>query len=429
MMTLIARCLAAALLAVPPMDAAAPEGPATVKPVKTAEGWTLQVNGKPFYVKGISCNDAVGDKGEDLLQLVREAGANTVRIYGEATEDYLNRAHARGLKVNVGFWFNAIRLKTTESYLDAGHRHALKMMALDYVDRFKDHPALLTWTMGNEVFSFTEKEEQKEAFGAFLEDLVQEIHRRDPKHPVIYSSSHVRCLPYVKRLVPSIDILGVNVTGGAGSAVQWGARNGFDKPMLVTEFAPLGAWEQRKDANGLPYDPFDQLKAENYVSSWRQIQANPHTCVGGFAFVLGAFRNQDSLTWYNMNFGGLKRAGYWTIRELYTGEKPANQPPKIFNMQVSKVSKLKKGQKIDVAVRAMDAESDPLQYDYFITNIANDPLIVEKPVFFPAEPEVKGPGQATVRVPRAKGDYRVYVTVTDGRENIAIADRSIRVGR
>jgi hypothetical protein len=393
---------------------------------KEASGWVMRVDGQPFYIKGVSCNDGMAD-GVDYLALVAGTGANTVRLYGDATQEYLDLAQKHGLKVNVGFWTNAIRLKTKESYRDLKYTADLKRKALALVRQFKDHPAVLTWTMGNETFIFTEKEEEREAYGRFLEDLVQAIHQEDPNHPVIYSSSYTRCLPYLKRLVPSIDIVGVNVTGGAGGAIAWAQKNDFDRPVIVTEFAPLGAWEMRKDPNDQPYDQFDHLKAEMYTSSWRQMQANPQACIGGFAFVMGGFRNQDSLTWYNMNYGELKRWGYWTVHEIYTGKKPENRPPKITNITVDPIQKLKRGNRTTLKLTAADAENDPLTYDYFITNIANDPLIVEKPTFYPADPQSSEPGVATLQVPKKRGIYRIYGKVNDGQGNTAIADRTIQV--
>jgi hypothetical protein len=407
----------------PPLQAA----PISVRTVKTSAGWQLQVNGQPYYIRGIACNDALGDKGEDLLALVAQTGANTVRIYGDVTDDYLNSAQKQGLKVNVGFWFNAIRQGSQESYLNATHRQELKQKALDYVRRYKNHPAVLYWTMGNEVFSFTDNEAEKEAYGHFLEDLVLAIHKEDPNHPVLYASSYTRCLTDLKKWVPDIDLIGVNVTGGAGAATHWGEKNGFDKPVVVSEYGPLGSWEQRKDVNAAPYDPFDQFKAENYVSSWRQIQSNPQSCIGGFAFVMGRLRNQDSLTWYNMNYGSLRRGGYWAIYELYQGKKPTNVPPKITHMSVSPMSQVKAGSRVQVQVLATDVNGDPLTYDYYVTNIAKDPLIVEKPIFYEAKPEVSRPGEAKVLVPTDPGLYRIYAFVYDGHENVAIADQSVQV--
>jgi hypothetical protein len=195
----------------------------------------------------------------------------------------------------------------------------------------------------------------------------------------------------------------------------------------VTEFGPLGAWDCPKDKNGIPFDPYDHVKSNDYASIWRQIKEASAKCLGGFSFVLGEPRNQDSLSWYNLNYGELKRDAFWTLYAAFRGRKAPERAPKITGMTLSKAEHLAPGQRIDVKVTASDADHDKLTYEYFITSIASDPLIVEPPSFYPAETEVYGPGQASVRVPNDPGRYRVYALVTDGRKNAAITSRSVHV--
>src|ERR1019366_1125442 len=100
--------------------------------------------------------------------------------------------------------------------------------------------------------------------------------------------------------------------------------------------------------------------------SWRQILASPRTCIGGFAFALGGFRNQDSLTWYNMNFGDLKRAGYWAVQEIFTGQKPAVAFPKVSLFTVEPSSGVAPGNRVELELRATAPDPAALTYDYFI---------------------------------------------------------------
>ena len=80
-----------------------------------------------------------------------------------------------------------------------------------------------------------------------------------------------------------------------------------------------------------------------------------------------------------------------------------------------------------VRTEAGDPDGDRLRYRYFITNIATDPWIVEPPTFYPTPIIRSGPGEAIMVVPNDPGIYRVYVTVSDGHNNLAVANRSIRV--
>lgn len=399
-----------------------------VKVVKNDAGsWDLMVNGEPFEVKGIGCNQAQGEKGEDYIQMAQEMGANTLRTWGDTPRAYLDRAQKAKLKVDVGIWINPIRSGSPESFKDGGYLAGLKATILNYVEGMKDHPALLAWNIGNEVFAYTEQEDERIAFGQFLNDLIKAVHDEDPEHPVVYAASSTKDLPYLQKYVPALDIVGANIYGSFSPVLGWMRSHQYEKPLLVTEFGPLGSWDQSKDTNGMAYDPFDQLKAANYESLWRQIEAASEQSLGGIAFVLGEPRNQDSLTWFNVNLGEDRREAYWRLYTLYTGLKPDNRPPKIFEFRMDVGGGIGAGEKFTVSASAKDPEDDELDYSYFITSIASDPLIVEPPKYFPVEVEALGPGRTRLEAPKEVGTYRVYVAVKDGKGNVAVANRVLEV--
>jgi len=384
------------------------------------------VNDQPFWIKGVGCNAATGPRGEDYLLMAKDMGANAVHTWGMAPRSYLDKAHSYGLKVNVGVWLNPIRGQKNESYLDFSYRERLRQKIMEYVHQMKDHPALLFWTVGNEVFTFTEADEEKEAFGAFLKELLHLIHEEDPDHPVTYASAGTQDLVYLKKYLPSLDFVGINTYGEFSSIQQSLEKNGYEKPFYLNEYGPTGSWELAHDENDMPWDPLDPIKAGNYESLWKQVENRRSECLGGFAFVLGPMRNQDSLTWFNINYGDLKREAYWKLFSLYTGKKSSHRCPRIRQFKVDRVSGIHPGERINVQVDASDSNS-PITYNYFITNVCDDPLIVEEPVFYPTDPQIKTPGTARLKVPLKPGIYRVYVCVADNHKNAAIADRSIQV--
>jgi hypothetical protein len=391
--------------------------------------WKLLVGYKRFFVKGVGCQQAVGEKGEDYLKMAHDMGANAVRTWGGAPRSYLDRAEQNDLMVDLGIWLNPIReTGGKESYQDADYRHTLQASILKYVNTMKDHPALLMWNIGNEAFAYTDDPKEKAALGHFLEEMVKEVHAVDPNHPILYSCSADRDLADVEKYVPDLDIMGTNVYGSLSPVLGWMRNNGKERPVLVTEFGPLGSWDCPKDKNGIPFDPMDHVKSSDYASVWRQIAAAETKCLGGFAFVLGEPRNQDSLSWYNVNYGELRRDAFWLLYQMYTLLTPPNRPPKFSEMHVDKAKDLAPGERIEVWATAHDKENDKIQYDYFITHIAGDPLIVEPARFYPVEAEKLGPGHARLKVPNDPGSYRVYVLATDGHQNAAIINRSIRVG-
>jgi hypothetical protein len=409
-------------LAVPPLFAA------PVQLLRSAAGWKLEVAGRPFFVKGVGCNSARGEHGEDYLKMAREMGANAVRTWGIVPGWYFDQAGVNGLLVDAGVWFNPVRNAMPGSYTDGRYRRQLTRETLAYVRQMKNHPALLSWNLGNEVFSHTDSERERKAFGEFLKGLVDAVHKEDPNHPVIYSSPDgTGELRYLKAYVPNLDIVGINTYGGYLSAIRWLKANGYDKPVIATEFGCRGARHQPRDSNAMPADPFDQSKAFDYASVWRQIKGSRGQGLGGFAFVIGSQRNQDSLTWFNLNYGRERRQTFWELYTLYTGKRPANACPRIDAMTVEPAGPLAPGERTTVRTVASDPDGDRLQYRYCITNIATDPLIVDPPTFYPAPSVRTAPGEASVVVPDDPGTYRVYVLVSDGHHNVAVADRSIRV--
>jgi hypothetical protein len=409
---------------------AASAGAAPVRVVTGAGGSTLEVDGKPFLVKGVGCNTAEGADGEDYLGMARDMGANAVRTWGVMPRDYFDKAQADGLLVDAGIWFNPIRGTMKESYRDTEHRRKLKADALAYVHELKDHPAILSWNLGNEVFAFTDSDREKEAFGKFLEDLAKAVKKEDPNHPIIYACAGGRDIEWIHRLVPSVDIVGINTYGGYRGAAQKLAALGDKRPVIATEFGPRGAWDMKKDVSGLPFEPDDHSKAIQYADLWREVSdSSSSATLGGFAFVLGESRNQDSLTWWNLNYGALKREGYWAMYTAFTGQEPANRPPRIRVLKVSRVTDLAPGEAIDLDVEASDPDGDALEHGGLVTDVATDPLIVQQPRFFPLNPEILSPDKSKVRVhvPNEPGLYRLCVYVRDGKGNMAAATRGLKV--
>jgi Glycosyl hydrolases family 2, TIM barrel domain len=403
--------------------------PSRVTIVKDKGEWKLLVSHKRFFIKGIGCQQAFGEKGEDYLHMAHEMGANAVRTWGGASRSYLDHAQENDLMVDLGIWLNPIReTGSKESYQNADYRKTLRQQIRQYVHDMKDHPALLMWNLGNETFAYTDDPKEKAALGHFLQEMVRDVHAEDPNHPVIYSCSADRDLPDVEKYVPALDAIGTNVYGSLSPVLGWMRNNGKEKPVVVTEFGPLGSWDCPKDKNGLAFDPMDNVKSDDYASIWRQIVDAQAKCLGGFAFVLGEPRNQDSLTWYNVNQGELKRASFWTLYKAYTQMPPPNRPPEYSEMRVDVSTAVAPGQRIEVWAMATDPEKDKIDYDYFVTAITADPLIVEPPKFYPVAVEKLGPGHARLSVPNDPGLYRVYVQASDTHQNAAIIDRSIRVG-
>ena len=390
--------------------------------------WELNVNSRSFFVKGAGCGNAVGKNGEDYLKLAQEMGANCVRTWGidQGTQEYLDKAAAYGLMVNAGIWLNVPDAERKITYRGpCEFVDAMRTQALDYVRMFKDHPAILMWNVGNEVLVFTKEEEERLAFCRFLEDLVQEIHRIDPNHPVVYADAAHVSLNYLKRYVPSLDIMGMNIYGSVRAAHgAWDSLNA-DRPYLITEFGPSLPMYSGRDRHQQAREPGDYQKAIIYRNMARHVQEFKGYNLGGFAFHLGE-TTQDSMTWWNLNERGEKRQSFWAVYEAYTGNPAPGAAPKIADMTLSKEMGIEPGETIEVNVRAGLPAGGTPSYEYCVSTSQEGVLQYYVNTFVPVS--VRGEGsQVRIAAPEKEGIYRLYCFVRDGCGNVSSVNKSIRI--
>jgi hypothetical protein len=200
--------------------------------VKTS-GRQIMVDGRQYVIKGI-CYHPV-PKGSDKrdfgkltqdLTLMIEAGINTIRVY-EPIDDkaVLDEIHKAGIKIIVGFGYN-----------QDGNFDILSGTFADYINKYKDHEAILLWELGNEYNYHPEWfEGDLKNWYTVLNNAADLIHKNDPSHPV--TTAHGE-LPDSLALssCPNIDVWGMNVyrwdkPGEIFS--QWKAVS--SKPMYLSE--------------------------------------------------------------------------------------------------------------------------------------------------------------------------------------------------
>ena len=111
--------------------------------IEQKEGkWTIVREGADYFIKG--------GGGQTYLDKLEEIGGNSIRTWGtENAMEIMDEAHKRGLTVMLGLWVQHERHGF--NYDDPiAVKKQLEGFRKD-VERFKDHPALLLWGVGNEV--------------------------------------------------------------------------------------------------------------------------------------------------------------------------------------------------------------------------------------------------------------------------------------
>ena len=199
----------------------------------TTSGRLILVDDEPYLIKGI-CYHPV-PKGSDTrdfgnltqdLSIMVEAGINTIRIYEPI--DYklvLDEIHKAGLKVIIGFGYN-----------QNGNYDILSGSFIDYVNKYKDHEAILLWELGNE-FNYHPQwfEGDLRNWYHAMNNAADQIHKNDPNHPVTTAHGD---LPnsLALSLSPNIDVWGMNVyrwDSPTSIFTKWEAIS--TKPMYLSE--------------------------------------------------------------------------------------------------------------------------------------------------------------------------------------------------
>ncbi|MCA9398415.1 MAG: hypothetical protein KC618_01615, partial [Candidatus Omnitrophica bacterium] len=364
------------------------------------------------------------------LLLAKEMGVNTVRTWGiaQGTKEYLDRAHELGLYVNAGIWINVADKddKGVEcSYLrDTECQHRMRKETLEYVNQFKNHPAVLFWNIGNEAFNFTKDEEERKALAHFLEDLIQEVKKIDPHHPVVYTSASTSAISYIKQYVPGVDIFGVNVYSGMDHVHNQIIAN-LDIPYFVTEYGPLGSWQRSKDFNDRPIEVLDQSKANSYRKVNALIDEYYGYCLGGFVFYLGE-STESGYTWWNLTYKQFKKLSYRVMQEHYTEKVNKDPMAHIISSDVSPRKHILPGENISVKIKVNPEGLENVRYHYFLST-DRESILEEFPNRL-VPVEITGTGaEVQMKAPEEPGVYRLYMIVITDEEYASTASKSISI--
>lgn len=395
--------------------------PSIVKVVKTKTGFQLTRNGHPYFIKG--------GAGVEQFEALKKAGGNSVRLWSTQYADVLlDKAHQNGLSVMLGLWIeperNGFDYYNTQAVLQ--QQAAIREQVL----RYRNHPALLMWNVGNE-YDLASKSGSK-VFQA-VNDIAIMIHELDPNHPVTTSfSSWLFYVPYFQRLCPDVDVLSTNMFAGLHFAPDSIPKSGWKKAYIVSEFGSQGYWEGPYTVWKAPLEQTSTVKAEFIRPRYQaSIATDTAHCLGGYVFYWGT-KFEQTPTWFSLfNQAGEKTATVDLMQYLWTGHYPANQAPRISKIKLAggfdvNNVRVKAGSLQPATINATDAEGDSLAAQWQV--LPDNNLLgtrsekMDKPEAVPNSIAAATGMQATIRIPARPGPYRLYVTVRDGRGNIATAN-------
>jgi hypothetical protein len=393
--------------------------------------YALLRNGEPYQVKGAGTGGGESQGGGDL-ELLAASGGNSIRTWGVSQleqlvdgKPFLDRAHELGLSVTVGLWVQHVRHGF--DYSDSASIERQRARLRDAVLKYKDHPALLVWGLGNEMEAF-EPNVEREVLWRELNHLAGMIKELDPDHPVmtVIAVANRPNIEGILKHYPNIDILGVNAYGGAPVVGQNLPALGWSGPYILTEFGVSGTWEVPMTPWQAPIESDPSTKAaETYTAYTLDRDNNVGRSLGSYVFFWGS-KQEATATWFGMFLpSGEKLPRVDAMAYAWSGKWPENRAPRLENLQTPIAFKrVQPGTRSYAEVDCRDREGDELQYFWDIRAESADRGIGGDPEAAPPSfPDKITGGQGTPRIefeaPDLHGGYRVFVTVLDGQGGAA----------
>ena len=394
--------------------------------------WTFLIEGKSFEVKGATFGyDKDVNNYEKHFQELNNLGVNTIRTWGtgEHTRKLLDVAHKYNIKVMLGIWMRhgkpGMEADDSFDYVnDSIGKETMYKNTLSIVEKYKNHPAILTWGVGNEVYLNMATDKEKIAYSKLLERICFQIKKIDENHPVTSVEAWTFGVDWWLKYVPSIDIFGINTYGaGANILPQELAKKGVKKPYVITEFGVRGEWEIKKDKNGVIPEPTDQEKYDAIVKGYSEwIKPKPN-CLGVYVFHY-ANDNRHVAPWLLTHFKSMTRPQYWAIREAYTGKKPINNVPIIKSFQLLE-NNIKSETWVAVKLDAIDIENEALTISFYYNQRTGSRKRKDQLVKLQSRGNLSE--GIEIKLPKENGGIRVYAVVSDTYNNAGIATTSISV--
>lgn len=398
--------------------------PIPVELIQNEDGsWLLLRGGEPFELKGAG--------GENAWDLLVASGGNATRTWGvgENLMEQLDQAHELGLAVVVGHWLGHER---------HGFDYDNEVMVQEQFDRvkrdvmkYKDHPAVLMWGVGNEMEGFDSGDNPK--IWNHVQDIALMIKEIDPNHPTMTVTAEIGGgrIESIHNIASAIDIHGINSYGGFPSVVERYRAQGGTKPVIITEFGPPGTWEVGTNSFGAPPELTSTQKADIYRDAYTNGCINQSDlCLGGFAFIWG-YKMEATATWFGMFLpSGEKLGAVDVMSEIWLGEKPENLSPEIKRFELQGTEIVNAGEEINIELEVTDPNDDQLSIEWRVLGEATqyftggDAQAV--PLEFDGVIQQSSLAGATLIAP-GSGIYRVYATIRDGNGAAAVANVPFKV--
>ncbi len=380
-------------------------------------------DGQPYFIKGAG--------GTAYLDRLTNYGGNSIRTWGSNNgQRVLDSAAKHGLTVLMGLSVTAERHNFDYNDTVAVRKQFDRIKA--EVIKYKDHPALLAWGIGNELNLHYSNPKVWNA----VNDIVEMIHEVDPNHPAgtILAGINQKEVDYIKKVSPDMDFLGINMYGDLASLPEKVRNVGWDGAYMVTEWGPTGHWESLQTEWKMPIEENSSEKASIYKRRYEySIERDKDQCLGSYVFLWGQ-KQERTPTWYGLFTEKGEESEVVDVMEyLWSGNWPLNRAPHIYSFQLDgkKAAEniyLKPGNSYTVFASVIDPDKNTtLNYRY---ELLPEPTEVGEGGDYEARPVSiensltanNANGKITLQSPTEEGAYRLFVYTTDGQGKVATSN-------
>jgi hypothetical protein len=362
--------------------------PVKVEVTKTDTGYQLLRGGRPYTIRGAGMS-------VDHIAAFTAHGGNSIRNWTTGNEpqnikELLDRADARGVTVMLCLPMQAERWGF--DYDDADAVAAQLAAFRTEVLKYRDHPALLAWIIGNEL-----------------------------NHG--YTNSRV--------YDADLDFISFQAYGMLFAFPELIEKAGFDKPFLVTEWGAIGYWEVGKTTWGAPIEATSSQKADIFMRANKKVlEQLGGQLLGSYVFYWGQ-KQERTPTW----FGLLTERGEETeavdvMHYIWNGTWPDNRAPQVRNIRLggkepSANVRLKAGKRVKARVAVVDPDGDPLTFHWELkpesgaTQVGGD----HEESIGSLDGFIEDADSWTARITApGPGAYRLFVYAYDGQGHAAHAN-------
>lgn len=397
------------------------DGPVKVEIKGTPGHYQLFRGGKPYLVKGVGGRTY-------KLGLLKSIGGNSIRTWSVGDGSILDAAEANGL--TVALCLDVARQRRGFDYSDKVAVARQLEHFRQQVIKYRNHPALLVWIIGNELNYGSTNPNVWNA----VNDISKMIHRLDPNHPTTTALAGIGADNYaaIRERAPDLDFLSVQLYGGLHWLPSAVKKIGVRMPIMVTEWGTIGHWETPKTDWGASIEINSSEKAARYLDGYEQvIKPMSGEVIGSYAFLWG-HKQERTPTWYGIFApNGSVTQVVDALTYAWTGHWPAHRSPELVSLaldgrRASDNVTLASGGVYKAMVRASDPNGDKLTYRWQVMEESASKKVggdeEEVPARLPGLVKPAGAAKVQLTAPEKPGPYRLYVYVRDPRGATAYAN-------